>query len=208
MADEIRIGDRAVAVTALRPLGTIRLGTFELDATSPTGWVDAGAQVVVIGGTTRCLIVQLQDDQPIENEGQPIPSPVALEETPLDAPAAWSEKGSAAGIGFVFGIGVMALGMLVGWPWNPSAILLPIAGSLSGSLYLIFVRAQREVAGPREDHRTSSNQAALAIILCGIIGLAVGWGTGGNYLGASAGLLGGTLIGGVLTWASIILSRV
>ena len=48
----IRVGDRAVTVTTLRPTGRVRVATTgrAVDVRSDRGWIDLGAEVFSYGG--------------------------------------------------------------------------------------------------------------------------------------------------------------
>lgn len=54
----VRIGDRGIATTPLRPGGFVTIVDVRHSARCPTGFVDADMEVVVIGGDNQGLIVR------------------------------------------------------------------------------------------------------------------------------------------------------
>lgn len=64
----VRIGDRGIATTPLRPGGFVTIVDVRHSARCPSGYVDANMEVVVIGGDNQGLIVRIIQTELVAGE--------------------------------------------------------------------------------------------------------------------------------------------
>ena len=175
----IRVGDRGVTVTTLRPTGRVRLATTggKVDVRSDRGWIDVGAEVVFVRREGFDLIVRLGADYaggaPVPAAGAPLTATNEPAANRPEQPAAADGRGmteqvSGAGaqIDGFSGRKATADGGLPGgkptaqsWRWRSVA-----AGAAVGVIMLVV------------DGRTAEPLAAAgAVAMTGAWGAAMGW---------------------------------
>lgn len=178
-----------------------------MNARSEGPWVDAGTDVVIVGGHTGYPVVRAVSENmvPVENHGQELAEHEAPKVTPLHAPPARVERINAVALGV--GAGFLAIPFLwmTGTSLSVSAALVPCAGGIAGRLFQAFVKVAIDSAAPREDHRPAAVGIAGMVVICAVIGAVIGFNVGTGFVGLSLGLLIGTLAGGMLAWLGLLL---
>ncbi len=206
----IRIGEKARTVGPLRPSGRVLIHGQTFHASSEGTWIESDTDVVIVGGTTRRVVVREADHttDSLEKRGEPLGDENAYEPTPLQSPPAWVERIDSVRIGFFLGVLLVPLVLLSGTPFTVYALGVPIAAALAGWLFRVFVAKASEAVGPREDHRSQANAIAMLTVLGTVIGAAIGMSTAPGFLGLCCGIPLGALAGGILAYVAIVLSFV
>ena len=202
MTLQIRIGDQGKTLGPLKPTGRISINGQNVDASSNGEWIDSNSDVVVIGGSSRQVLVSVMSRErgSMENGGDVLPDGKEIETTPLHAPHALVERINIVGIGFVVGIVLIPAAWLSGTTLSFYALLVPFSAALAGWLSRGFVGVARELAGPREDHRPHANSIDLTILVCCIVACTIAISIGSGFLGLNVGLLAGVLAAGAARW--------
>lgn len=210
MATEFNIGDKGKTLGPLKPEGRIVINGITMDAASEGMWIDADADIVIVGGNSRRPIVRVYpSDQDLpRNCGQPLLEASAVETTPLQAPPAWVERTHTVLLGLAIGIVLVPIAWLFGTPLSVYAFFVPVSGAIAGWLFRVFVGTAIETVGPREDHRPRARVTALIVSICALGGAAIGANVGMGYLGLSCGITLGAFVGGMLCYAGWIVSNV
>jgi hypothetical protein len=206
----IRIGERARTVGPLRPSGRVLIRGQSIHASSEGTWIESDTDVVIVGGTTRRLVVRESDHttDALEKLGEPLCDDSTYEPTPLRSPPTWVERIDSVRIGFAIGILLVPMALLSGTPFTVYALGVPFAAALAGWLFRVFVGKASEAVGPREDHRSQANAIAMVIVLSTVIGAAIALSNAPGFLGLGCGILLGALAGGILAYVAIVLSYV
>lgn len=210
MASNIHKGSRGETAGPLKPAGRICVNGLMFDACSEGEWIDAGVCVVVTGSRSQNLVVRplRVDDPPAETLAEILPLGHAAETTPLHAPPSLVERFNAIAAGAVVGCILVPLAWLCGTPLSISALLVPAAGAAAGLLFQWFVKGALQSVGPREDHRPRSFEIAAIVTGSAAIGAFVGVSIGFGFLGLSAGLVIGALVGGFISWIGLLVSSI
>jgi len=204
----IRTGDTATTVGQLRPAGRISINGQMLDATSPSGFIDAGVDVVIVAGDPRRVVVRPQGDPALQQmkHGRPLRLQTEAEPAPFESPDAWVERCNAGICGLVAGVVLVPIVWLCGVPASVYAIFTPVAGAFAGWLFRRTVGIAASSAAPREDHRPAAIRNAAILVACTCVGAAIGLGAGSGYIGLSCGNAHGALAGSMAAAISVLLS--
>ena len=206
----IRVGEKARTVGPLRPSGRVLIRGQTIHASSEGTWIEPDTDVVVVGGTTRRVVVREDDNttDSLKNHGELLSDGNAFESTPLQSPPAWVERIDSVRVGFIIGVLLVPLALLSGTPFTFYALGVPFAVAIAGWLFRVFVGKASEAVGPREDHRSQANAIAMLVVLCTVIGAALGLSIAPGFFGLCCGIPLGALAGGILAYVAIVLSFV
>jgi hypothetical protein len=192
----------------LRPSGKVQIDGKTFEASSEGTWIDTDAEVFVVGRSSFGLVVRPATEAgegPRDDSTESVVSGGnAAETTPLNAPPALVERINAFRFGLIAAGILVSLGLLAGKPLTLSALFAPVGGMLAGLVFQGCVRGASDFVGPRVDHRFLAYIVATLAILGAATGVIFGLGSEFGYLGLSAGLVLGTLLGGLLAWGGII----
>lgn len=200
---------RGRAVGPLRPTGKIRVDGETFEARSEGAYIEAGAEVVVVGKTSFGLVVrpELETNEKLTADSLPTARPEddVPEMTPLNAPAALIEQVNTIVLGAIAAGVLVAVGLSTGRPLSLPILSTSVAGLAAGFVFKLCVRGSSDFVGPRVDHRPLAYVVAIMAIIGGAMGIIFGLDSGFGFLGLSAGLVLGTLLGGMIAWGGIIL---
>ncbi|KAA5542118.1 hypothetical protein FYK55_15020 [Roseiconus nitratireducens] len=210
MSAPIHIGDTAKTVGPLKPTGRIQIHDRLFDARSEGEWIESNTEVVVVGGDHSSILIRPRAEvtEPLAREGEPLSARAASEETPLQAPAGRIERINAVAIGGLVGLILLALLWWSGTKVTWQAVLVPLAGTIAGALFQLFVRTASDFAGPRSDHRPAAIGIGCVVLVGTMLGSVVGWNVGAGFVELSVGLVTGTLLAGVLAYAALMFASV
>lgn len=202
------VGDRGIAVTALRPQGLVRIGSARHDARSERGYIETGAEIVVTGGDNTGLVVRLAEPgatvlladhgrEVYGSFGERVAAEGAREEAEQ---ARWEAARRRYGLAAGGVLGAVAGGATAGLLWGPIvelagapwavAALAVVGGAAWGAcLFRGLDAGLREFGGDYRRFTTASTGLGLA---GGSVVAVWGGPTVGPVLGG-AGAIGATL---------------
>ncbi len=219
-SDEMTIasGRRGQTLCPLRPYGRIEIEGKAYEAKAENGWIDERVEVVVVDtGNFGVLVRESEDrsggrgnipeaapqlqtgDEASTDDGQVFP------ENPFHGPAFWLERVNAVLIGALLWTAIGALLLLGEQPLSLEFLLLPVGGAISGAVFQYFIRGSRDLEGPYSDHRPKAYFFVLVMLGGAVIAVAAAFSGGGGVATITAGLIFGTLCGGIQVVAAHML---
>jgi len=201
----LQIGDRGFTVGPLKPAGEISVGDTTFAAASNGEWIDGDTEIEIIGGgASRVLVQQVQPGaSQLENRGAPLAGWQSEPESPIQFPASWVENIRLEWVGLIAGFVAVAAILSQGKPIALTALCIPFAGLICGWLVRNFVSKATKFVGPYEDHRPLATSVFAIACIMAILGTIVGFSISGEFLGASLGLVAGTLLAFVLVFLGV-----
>jgi hypothetical protein len=192
---------------ALRPCGQIEVAGRVCEAEAESGWIGEGAEVVVVraGSFGAVVVRELGTDEGGSEEcSDKNEVAVGSDGVSIHGPEFWLERVNAPLIGAVLWSAAGGWFLTHGLPLSLEYLWLPLGGAMSGAIFRYFVRGTRHLEAPYSDHRLIGYLFALCMVVASAIGVGVAFALGGGIGLVTAGLVVGTLSGGLAFLATYV----